>query len=161
TVIRSQEIRTGPAISGTLQPERDATIRAEVSGSVVQTLVDQGQRVREGELLARIDDTALHDQVLSAKSQVTTAQNNLDVAQRDLARNETLLKAGAIAERNAEQARAQVTGMQAQLANAQAQLASANKQLEKTRITAPFSGIVSARSVNAGDVVSPGTAMIT
>jgi RND family efflux transporter MFP subunit len=160
-VVTQQEIRTGPALSGTLTPEREATIRSEITGPVIQTMIDQGQRVSEGQLLIRLDDTAIRDQVLSARSGVTTAQANLTVAQREQERNEALLKAGAIAERNVEQSRAQVTAAQAQLANAQAQVSSAEKQLSNTRITAPFGGIVSARSVNAGDVVSPGTALVT
>jgi len=160
-VVTEQEIRTGPALSGTLAPEREATIRAELQGPVVQTLVDQGQHVVAGQLLLRLDDTAIRDQLLSARSAVTTAQANLTVAQHEQDRNEALLKAGAIAERVVEQSRAQVTAAHAQLATAQAQLASAEKQSANTRITAPFAGIVSARSVNAGDVVSPGTALIT
>jgi len=160
-VVTQQEIRTGPALSGTLAPEREATIRSEITGPVVQTMIDQGQRVSEGQLLIRLDDTAIRDQVLSARSAVTTARANLTVAQREQERNEALLKAGAIAERNVAQSRALVTAMQAQLATAQAEVASAEKQLANTRIAAPFAGIVSARSVNAGDVVSPGTALVT
>ena len=161
TIVKADEIRTGPAISGTLSPENEATLRAEISGAVVQTLVDQGQRVSKGQLIVRIDDAGIRDAALSARSAVTTAQTNLEILQRENERNEALLKAGAIAERNVEQSRAQVTGARAQLANAQAQLASAQKQLENTRILAPFDGIVSARPVNAGDVVSPGTALMT
>ncbi|HEY2852742.1 MAG TPA: efflux RND transporter periplasmic adaptor subunit [Gemmatimonadaceae bacterium] len=160
-VVTEQEIRTGPALSGTLTPERDATVRSEISAPVIQTLIEQGQRVNAGQLLIRLDDTAIRDQLLSARSAVTTAQANLTVAQRENDRNETLLKAGAIAERAVEQSAAQVTGAKAQLTAAQAQLAAAEKQSSNTRITAPFNGIVSARSVNAGDVVSPGTALVT
>lgn len=160
-VVSEQDIRTGPALSGTLTPEREATIRSELTGPVVQTLIEQGQHVAEGQLLLRLDDTAIRDQVSSARSAVTTAQANLTVAQREQERNDALLKAGAIAERAVEQSRAQVTASQAQLSSAQAQLATAEKQLANTRITAPFTGIVSARSVSVGDVVSPGTALVT
>ena len=160
-VVTEQEIRTGPALSGTLTPERDATVRSEISAPVIETLIDQGQHVTAGQLLIRLDDTAIRDQLLSARSAVTTAQANLSVAQRENDRNEALLKAGAIAERATEQSAAQVTSSKAQLTAAQAQLAAAEKQSSNTRITAPFNGIVSARSVNAGDVVSPGTALVT
>lgn len=160
-IVSSQEIQTGPALSGSLAPEREATVRAELSAPVVETLIDQGQRVNAGQLLIRLDDTAIRDQALSARSAVTTAQANLTVAQHEVDRSEALLKAGAIAERAAEQSRAQLTAAHAQLATAQAQAASADKMLSNTRITAPFTGIVSARPVNAGDVVSPGTALVT
>ena len=161
TIVKTQEIKTGPAISGALQAEQEATVRAELSGAIVQTLVDAGQRVSRGQLLARIDDSSIRDQVLSARSLVTTAQSNLDVAQRELKRGEALLQAGAIAERALEQTRATYVGAQAQLADARARLSSAEKQLENTRIVAPFDGVVSARPVSAGDVVSPGTAIVT
>jgi membrane fusion protein (multidrug efflux system) len=160
-IVSEQEIRTGPALSGTLAPEREATIRAELQAPVVETLVEQGQRVAAGQLLLRLDDSAIRDQLLSGRSGVTTAQANLTVAQHEEERNDALLKAGAIAERMVEQSHAQVTAARAQLATAQAQLASAEKQSANTRIAAPFAGIVSARSVSAGDVVSAGTALIT
>ncbi|HKG95407.1 MAG TPA: efflux RND transporter periplasmic adaptor subunit [Gemmatimonadaceae bacterium] len=160
-IVGRDTIRTGPAISGSLAPEKEATVRAEVPGAVLQTFVDAGQRVSAGSVLARIDDTAIRDAFLSARSAVVSAENSADVARRDLERSEKLIAAGAIAERDVEQARRGNTGAQAQLAAAKAQLASAEKQLEKTRVRAPFTGIVSNRQVNAGDVVSPGGEMFT
>jgi len=160
-VVKAQDIRTGPAISGTLQPEDQATVRAELGGSVMQTVAEQGERVRQGQMLARIDDSSIRDQVLSAKSAVTTAKSSVDIAERQVTRADALLKAGAIAERDAELAHNQLTGAQGQLADANARLTNAQKQLDKTSVTAPFAGIVSARQVNAGDVVSPGTALYT
>jgi RND family efflux transporter MFP subunit len=160
-VVKAQEIRTGPSISGTLQPEEQATVRAEVGGSVMQTVAEQGERVRKGQLLARLDDASVRDQVLSARSAVTTAQSSLDIAQRQVARADALLKAGAIAERDAELAHNQLTAAQGQLADARARLTNAQEQQNKTTVTAPFAGIVSARQVSAGDVVSPGAALYT
>jgi membrane fusion protein (multidrug efflux system) len=160
-VIKAEDIRTGPVISGTLTPEQQATVRAEIAGAVLQTTAEQGERVTKGQALARIDDSAVRDQMLSARSAVSTAQNTVDLNERQLVRAEALLKAGAIAERDVEIARNQVSAAQTQLANARAQLANAQKQLDKTTIAAPFAGIVSARQVSAGDVVSPGNAMYT
>jgi RND family efflux transporter MFP subunit len=161
TVVSRDTIRTGPAISGSLSPEREATVRAEVPGAVVQVHVDDGQRVNAGTVLARIDDTGIRDAVLSARSAMVSAENSADVARRDFERAEKLVAAGAIAERDAEQARRGNIGAQAQLAAARAQLASAEKTLQKTEVRAPFTGIVSDRQVNAGDVVAPGAALFT
>jgi RND family efflux transporter MFP subunit len=161
TVVQSQQIRTGPAISGSLAPEKSATIRAEMSGSVVQTYAEAGQRVRAGQRLAQIDASVLRDQQISAQGAVNTAQSAYDIAQRELSRATTLEKAGAIAERDLEQARNALTAARGQLATARAQLANINKQLDKASVQAPFDGVVSVRSVNAGDVVSPGTALST
>ncbi|MEP6731513.1 MAG: efflux RND transporter periplasmic adaptor subunit [bacterium] len=161
TVVRSEQIRSGPAISGSLAPLRSATLRSEMSGAVLQTYAEAGQSVRDGQQLAQLDASVLRDQVLSAKSTVTTAQNSFEIAQRDMQRNETLEKAGAIAERDLERARNAALNSQTQLSTARAQLANVQKMLDKANVRAPFSGIVSLRQVNAGDVVTPGTALYT
>jgi len=160
-VVKAQEIRTGPTLSGAIEAERVATIRAEVSGAVLQTFAEPGQRVAAGAVLARLDDSAIRDQALSARAGVATAQNAYDIAKRELERAEALVKAGAIAERDLERARNGALAAETQLANARAMYASAQKQQNKTQILAPFAGVVSARQVNAGDVVSPGNALFT
>jgi RND family efflux transporter MFP subunit len=160
-VVRLQDVRTGPALSGSLQAEQEATVRAELPAAVVQTFADVGQRVPRGALLARLDDRAIRDTYLSARTAVTTAQNNYTVAARELDRAQTLARAGAIADRDVEYARNAASAASAQLANARAVYANAAKQLGYTQIRAPFDGIVSQRQVNAGDVVSPGGALFT
>ena len=161
TVVRSEQIRTGPALSGSLAPERSATIRSEMTGAVVQTYAEAGQRVSAGQSLAQLDAAVLRDQQLSARGAVTTAQSSYDIAQREQSRNATLEKAGAIAERDLERSRNALIAAQGQLATARAQLANINKQLDKASVQAPFAGVVSQRQANAGDVVSPGTALFT
>jgi RND family efflux transporter MFP subunit len=160
-VVKAQEIRSGPALSGNLEPEVQATVRAEVGGAVLQTHAEQGDRVSAGQELVRIDDSALRETELAARSAVTNAQNASDIAKRQVDRNEALLKAGAIAERDLELVRNQYTAAEAQLANAKAQLANAQKQLGKATVAAPFSGSVSARQVSAGDIVQAGTPLYT
>jgi RND family efflux transporter MFP subunit len=160
-IVTQGDLSSGPAISGALGPEREATVRAQVPGAVMKVNVDQGTRVAAGTSLARIDDRTLQDQFLSARSGFTTAQNAAERAKRDLERNERLAQAGAIAERDLEQARLTNTAAISQLADAQARLTMAQKQLEDAQIKAPFTGIVSMRSVSEGDVVSPGTALFT
>lgn len=161
SVVRAEQIRTGPALSGSLLPERQATIRSEMSGAVLQTYAEAGQRVGAGQPLAQIDASVLREQQLSARSNMTTAQSNYDIARRELARTETLAQAGAIADRDIERSRNALVATQGQLATARAQLANVTKQLDKAGVQAPFSGVVSTRHINAGDVVSPGTALFT
>lgn len=161
TVVRAERIRTGPALSGSLAPERSATIRSEMSGAVLQTYAEAGQRVGVGQALAQLDAAVLRDQQISARGAVTTAQSNYDIAQREVSRSSALEKAGAIAERDLERSRNALVGAQGQLATARAQLANVNKQLDKASVQAPFAGVVAQRQVNAGDVVSPGAALFT
>ncbi len=161
TVVRFDEVRSGPGLSGSLEPERQAAIRAELPGAVMQTFAEVGQRVTAGEVLARIDDRSVRDQALSARSGVTTAQTSYNVAARELERAETLLRAGAIAERNVEIARSQASAAAAQLANARAMQSSANKQLGSAEVRAPFAGVVALRPASAGDIVAPGAPLYT
>ncbi len=154
-----EEILTGPLISGTLQAEEEATVRAEVGGAVLEVNGEEGQAVRKGALLARIDAGALNDAVLSAESAVRSAQNALDVAVREEQRTGRLVEAGALAERSLETARNAVSGAQAQLADAQARLVSAREQLAKATIHAPISGVIAQRPANTGDVVTTGTVL--
>ena len=155
------ELRSGPAISGSLEPEWSATVRAEVAGSVVQASAEQGQRVARGEVLARLDETAIRDSYLSAQSGVRSAEMAAQVAERNAERTEKLAQAGAVAERDLEQARWSAQNARAQLADARARFALAEKQLDKTRVRAPAAGVVSARQVQAGDAVQPGSPMFT
>ncbi len=158
-VANVSELRSGPAISGSLEPEQAATVRAEVGGSVVRTYVDAGEKVKRGQLLASLDDNAVQESFLSARSAVRTAESALELARRNLERTERLEQAGALAERDLETARLEVTNAEGSLADARSRLTNAQEQLDDTRVRAPFEGIVSAREVDAGDVVQVGEAL--
>lgn len=160
-IVTSGVLQSGPTVSGALMPEREAAVHAQVGGSVLQTHADEGQSVRAGQTLARIEAGGLQDVYLSARAGVTAASNSADVARRELARSEKLLAAGAIAERDMEQARRSAIAANAALADAQARLATARKQVGNTVITAPISGIVSERPISAGDVVQTGALLFT
>src|SRR5688572_20279207 len=161
TFAEQDEITSGPVISGTLTPELAAQVRAEVAGSVVEVLADAGQQVRRGALLARIDDTALRDAFISARAAVRTAENNLQVQRRNAERAQRLATAGAVSERDLEQAQWGQTNAEGQVADARSRLTSAQKQLAKAAIRAPFTGIVGEATVSAGDVVSIGAPLFT
>jgi membrane fusion protein, multidrug efflux system len=160
-VVTRDTLASGPSVSGALTPERSATIRAQISGPVLSVHVDQGSRVTAGTLLATLDDRTQQDAFLSARSGVTTAQQAADKAKRDLERAERLSAAGAIAERDLEQARWNSTSAQSQLADARSRMTLAQKQLNDAQVRAPFSGVVGQRSISEGDVVQPGTALFT
>lgn len=160
-VVEQTMLRVGPLLSGSLQASREADVRAEITGTVVQSLADNGQTVQKGQLLARIDDTAIRDQWLSARSLVTSAQNAANVARRDEERTQRLAEAGAVADRDLDAARQARIAAEAQLEDARARLSLAQRQLDNTQIRAPFAGMVSERSASAGDVMQPGSEMFT
>jgi RND family efflux transporter MFP subunit len=160
-IVKKDTLRTGPGISGSLTAEKEAQLRSEVSGNIVQTYADQGQRVSTGMTLARVDAAALNDAYLAARSALTSARASADLATRELQRAKTLGAAGAIADRDVENAVRANTQAQAALADAQARVSAAKKNLDNATVRAPFNGVVSDRAVNAGDVVSPGTLLYT
>jgi RND family efflux transporter MFP subunit len=163
SVYRVEPVRlaSGPLISGSLEAEKEATVAAEVGGAVLATAAEEGQAVAAGALLARLDDSAWREGLLSAQSAVRSADQQVTVARRNAERAETLLRGGAIAERDAETARWNVTNAEAGLADARARLTLAREQLDKTRVHAPFAGVVSDKPVSPGDTVQPGAALYT
>jgi RND family efflux transporter MFP subunit len=161
TMVTSLELATGPALSGQLQPVKSASIRAEIAASIIALNYEQGDRVAAGAVLARLDDTAVRDAWLSARSGLTAAQSSADIAQRELQRAERLVAAGAIADRDVEAARRGALTATAQLADAQARVSAAQKQLDATQVKAPFAGVIAERPASAGDVVAPGAPLFT
>lgn len=154
-------LTAGPLLSGTLEPELAATVRAEVGGSVTEVLVDDGQAVKRGQVLVRIDDTAVRDAYLSARAALRSAEATAQLARRNAERSERLHAGGAIADRDVEDAQTNATTAEGQLADAKARLASAEKQLSKTVLRAPFAGIVANVTVSEGDVVQSGGSLLS
>jgi membrane fusion protein, multidrug efflux system len=160
-VAQLTELKSGPNLSGTLQPKVEARVRAEMMAPVERTFVDEGQRVHRGTLLARLDDQSVRDAYLSARSAVRTAETALQNAQRDAERSARLEQAGAIPERDLETAQWNQTNAEGAVADARARLASAQKQLGNTEVRSPIDGVVSVRQVASGDVVQVGGGMFT
>jgi membrane fusion protein (multidrug efflux system) len=155
--VESATVVVGPIISGELSPTREATVRAELGGAVLDVAVEEAQAVSRGALLARIETRTLEDARQSAASSVRSAENQLAVARRETERTERLVEAGALAARELDVARNAISSAEAALADAQSRLASAERSLGDTIIRAPFTGIVASRMVHTGDVVMPGT----
>ena len=159
--VQSQPITVGPLVSGELKAEREATVRAEIGGSVLQVFPQEGQSVAAGALLARIEGQPVHDAYASAQSALRSAEQTSEWAQKEAARIENLVKGGALAERDAEVARNAATQAKAAADDARSRVASMRKSLDDLTVKAPIAGVVSKRHVNAGDVVSPGGELYT
>jgi RND family efflux transporter MFP subunit len=160
-VVDSELVENGPTLSGMLDAQRAAQIRAQVGGAVLALYVEKGARVPAGAPLALIDTLVPAEQVRSARSQLRSAQAGADVAKKNWERADALHRAGAIADRDLEAARSQQLAADANVADAGSRLASAENQLANALVRAPFGGVVSERPVNTGDVVQPGSALLT
>src|SRR5262245_9588527 len=157
--VESGTIVVGPIISGELTPTREATVRAELGGAILDVSVEEAQAVARGALLARIETRTLEDARQSAASSVRSAENQLAVARRETERTEMLVEAGALAARELDIARNTVASAEAALADARSRLAGAERSLGDTVVHAPFNGIVASRAAHTGDIVTPGAEM--
>ena len=160
-VVRRGRISAGLPLSGELRAEREATARAEVGGSINGLSVQEGDAVREGQVLCRIQVPAQEDALTSAQQGVRSAETVLEAARRDGERTQALASEGLAARRDADMATRVVAAAEAELANAAARVAVARDQLQKSIVRAPIAGVVSTRAAHDGDVVAPGAPLIT
>lgn len=157
----ARELVSGPLVSGQLWPAREATVRAQVGGSVVALSIDRGERVKAGSVIARIASRDLDVALESAKAGVRSAETSLAVSRSELLRTESLVKGGALAARDLDQAKTIVANAEAGLAAARSRETSVLQQLEDTVLRAPFDGIVNEKPANLGDVVAPGSPIVS
>jgi len=155
--------------TGYVTARRQATVSAQITGKLIEVLIEEGESVKEGQVLARLEDNAQLAQLAEAQAQLAATRarvgqygSELDQARRDLERQQDLLARQLVAEQAVEAARTQVDSLAAQLAAqreavhlAQAQLHSAQVQLDYTTVRAPFAGVVIAKAAQVGEIVSP------
>jgi len=141
TVTRA-DVESGVPVQGTLRPLSDVTLLAPVADVVEQMLVKEGQAVQRGQVLARMRTTSIAPAAAGAEAQ-------RDVAAADLKRMQNLFKVGAVAERDVENA-------EAQLKAAEAGAAAARKRLDESTVRAPFAGVIAQRFLQAGDRAGDG-----
>jgi RND family efflux transporter MFP subunit len=150
----------GPVITGSIQPERRADLRAEVSSVVLQVLKDNGESVRRGELLVRLDDTAIRDSLASAEESVRAIGQAFDQAERQVQRLKTLQAQGMTSMQALEDAEVRRNNAQSDLVAARARVVSARQMLQRTEVRAPFDGVVSDRKVSGGDTAQIGKELL-
>ncbi len=158
--IQANALSSGPVVTGSIQPERKADLRAEVSAVVLQVLKENGDLVRRGDVLARLDPTSIRDNLQSAEANVRNATQALDQAERNLQRLKTLRDSGMTSLQALDDAEVRRNAAQSELAASHARAVLARQQLERTTVRAPFDGVVSDRKVSAGDTASVGKELL-
>ena len=143
---------------GTVQAYNEAQIRAMIDGPLIEVDFTEGQDVKKGDVLARIDSRPYQASLDSAAAKKQQDQANLQNAKLDAARYDKLAKTAYSSAQQADTARAQVSQLEAQVRGDQAQIDTAQTQLSYTVIRAPFDGRVGIRQVDAGNIVHPGDA---
>ena len=155
--------------SGYVTARLQATVSAKITGKVTEVLIEEGMRVREGAVLARLDDTEARAQLALARAQLVAARSQLaevraqlEQAERDYVRQQGLFDRQLVSPQSLDAALAQRDMLRARLASTQEQikvaqesLSVAQVQLDNTVIRAPFSGVVVAKSAQPGEMISP------
>jgi RND family efflux transporter MFP subunit len=160
TQVGTTEHGTGPVISGSLQPERRADLRAEVSAMVIKVHKENGESVRKGDLLVSLDASVLRDNLNSSEESFRAASQSLDGAERQFQRMKSLQAQGMVSTQGLEESEIKRNAAQSEFVASKARVAAAKQQLERTEVRAPFNGVVSARKASAGDTAQTGKELI-
>jgi HlyD family secretion protein len=161
--------RTVLNASGYVTARRAATVSSKVTGKVMEVLVEEGMHVKEGQVLARIDDTNVkaslklaEAQLASAHAAVAETKARIKEADLNLRRMTELAKNNIAAEADLDHAEADAAALKARLAQQEAEIIVAERSvatwqqnLEDTVVRAPYSGIVTTKNAQPGEMISP------
>jgi RND family efflux transporter MFP subunit len=159
--IMPQRIEDLVKVTGTIHPVQEAAIAAQVSGLAETVNVRPGDSVAAGQLLVEVGTTDLQLQLDQQRSTMASNEVQLRAAQATLDRTRLLADKGLAAQTTLDTAQTEVDRLAAAIATQQSQVAQAETNLRRARVTAPFAGTVASRSIEPGQIVNPGTTMLS
>ena len=159
--VQYQSIQGGYATEATVEAVKQSTLAAQVSGRVAAVNFDAGDTVKAGTVVVRLSAQELTSAVAGSQAQVAQAKANLDNARANYQRQQQLFKQKFISQAALDRATSEFQAAEAAARAARATVGQSSAMQGYTVITAPFSGIVSARHVEVGETVSPGTPLMT
>jgi len=158
--VRSNALASGPSITGSVQPERRADLRAEVSAIVLSVHKENGDPVRRGDLLVRLDATSIRDSLTSSAASAAAAVQAYEQAERQFQRMVKLRETNVVSAQQLEDVEIRRNTAQSEREAARTRVVTARQQLERTEVRAPFDGVVSDRKVSAGDTAQVGKELL-
>ncbi len=161
TAVEATPLNRFLPVSGTMQPVRQATVKAKVSGDVRQITVRDGDAVQAGQVLVRVDTADLDARLIERQGQLESAKAQLALAEKTLATNQKLLKQNFISQNAFDSSESSLNVTKGSVMSAQAQVRLAQNALKDAVITAPLSGIVAKRHVQPGEKVAFDTPLVT
>ena len=159
-VVANSSLTSGPSITGSVEPERRADLRAEVSAVVLAVHKENGEQVRRGDLLVRLDQTSIRDSLTAAEASYSAAAQAYDQSQRQYERMVKLRETGVVSTQQVEDVEVRRNSAQSDREAARTRMVTARQQLGRTEVRAPFDGIVSDRKVSAGDTAQVGKELL-
>ncbi|HTN48251.1 MAG TPA: efflux RND transporter periplasmic adaptor subunit [Burkholderiaceae bacterium] len=158
--IRLREIDDIYAADAVVEAVRQATIASQLSGTVVQILVDAGDHVKKGQVLARIDTRETDAQVAAGRAGVAQAEAQLAQARLNLDRTRSLVQKNFVSQAALDKAEADARAAQAAADAARAGQAQADTARSFAELRSPMDGIVTRRLMEPGEVAAPGRAVL-
>jgi RND family efflux transporter MFP subunit len=147
-------------LTGHIEAENEAALGFRISGRVIERLVNVGDRVSPGQILARLDPQDEQNGVRSARASLAAAQGQLTQARNNFGRQKRLLERGVASRAEFDQAQEGLETAQARVDDAEAQLKLASDRLSFTELKADAPGTVTARGAEAGEVVQTGQMIV-
>ena len=148
-------------VSGTMQPVRQATVKAKVSGDVRVITVRDGDTVQAGQMLVRVDTADLDAKLIERQGQLESAKAQFALAEKTLSTNQKLLKQNFISQTAFDSSESSLNVSRGSVMSAEAQVRLAQNALKDSVATAPLSGIVAKRHVQPGEKVAFDTPLVT
>lgn len=140
--------------TGTIEPVTSVTVGTQVSGIVSKLFVDYNSVVKKGQVIAELDKTNLMSQLNTAKTQLTTAQSQLNYQTANYKRYKTLFEKGLVAADDFDNAKLSYTQAKEQVVSAKEEVQRAQTNLGYATITSPIDGVVLSKSVEEGQTVA-------
>lgn len=153
--VRRGDLRQVLPLTGALRAVDQAAVKARVAGEVREVLVREGEAVQAGQILVRMDGTEYQARLAQARGALLAARGQLEIATKARDNNKALLGKGFISQNAFDNAASQYEIAQANVDTAKGALDVAAKSLSDTVIRAPISGLVSNRTIQPGEKVSP------
>lgn len=153
--VRRENISEKLHFTGLIQPWKKINITPDIGGKIAKIYVDEGEKVKKGQLLAELDTRAIRLQLEQTEAGLAVAGANFKDAKRNMERMERLRKEKAVSDQQYEKIRLAYEAAEAQLQQAQATLNLARHQLDVSLMKAPFSGVVASKNAEVGDVINP------
>ncbi len=160
-VLQPQTLQRTVRVIGTLEPARQTQLSAQVNGRIETVLVQPGNRVREGDVLAQVDVETLTLELRQVRSNTDAARAQLGLAEVQLERAQQLIERGVSTTSSLDEARSTVAQLRASVSALADQVAGAELRLRNATVLAPYDGVVSARSAEPGQYVAIGTPLLS